>query len=118
MITLMASELKAQISQLKKFLALADHHSEEANHQVDEQLKLLQSFNWMVAASFIDKYLTRCVMRGIMDHMMWQSTQYDYDQDKIPALRDQFEDYQVIFIRKLECLESDLEENLFITKGD
>ena len=69
----MHGELKSYIKQLKKFYK-APYDPEEEYSNSEKLVGLLENFNWKVAKNFIDQYLKRCSLKGIMDHMMWQST--------------------------------------------
>lgn len=68
-------------------------------------LKKLDHFNWDLAFKFLDEYRRRCGLRGLEEHMKWETTMDFFDKNKWAEMSKAFLSLKLGYLRKVKDLE-------------
>ena len=68
-------------------------------------LKKLDGFNWDLARVFLDEYRRRCGLRGLEEHMKWETTQKFFDKEKWHEMSKSFIGIKMRYLSKVRDLE-------------
>jgi hypothetical protein len=68
-------------------------------------LKKMDGFNWEFARVFLDEYRRRCGLRGLEEHMKWETTQEFFSKDKWYEMSKSFIGIKMRYLAKVRDIE-------------